>query len=366
MKKILLYLFYCCFILKINAQNNYIKSDDVGRIVIASYVPEQVEGLTDISLQSLSNKLDQITTNAGIGGNYSRFIITPSVNILAKEITPTAPPMTAITMSITFYIGDGIEGTKFANYTINTKGVGNSETKAYLSAFKNIRVNDPGYASFIENGKRKIIEYYNAKCDFILKNATTLAERKEFDNAIFMLTEIPDVCKECYDKSMDLSVKIFKDKLENECQLNLSKANAAIAKDQWDEAAEFISLYTPDLKCYNEVKKLMDKIIDHRCEVALGKARGSWASKDIEMTSQFLSEIAADSKCSSDAQKLAQEVKAWAKEKDAREWSFQLKKQNDEVAIKKLAISAAKDIGVAYGKNQPRTVYNYAVIRSWR
>jgi hypothetical protein len=67
--------------------------------------------------------------------------------------------MTALSMSITFFIGDGVEGTKFSSYTIETKGVGNSDTKAYLSAFKNIRVNDPGYAQFLETGKKKIIEY---------------------------------------------------------------------------------------------------------------------------------------------------------------------------------------------------------------
>lgn len=366
MKKILPILFCICIFNTSYAQNNYTKSDDAARIVIASYVPEQVEGLSDISIQSLSNKLDQITTNAGIGGSYSRFIITPSVNILGKEITPTAPPMTAVSMSITFYIGDGVEGTKFASYSINAKGVGNSETKAYLSAFKNIKVNDPGYAQFLETGKKKIIEYYNSKCDFILKNASSMADRKEYDNAISTLTEVPEVCKECYDKSMDLSVKIFRDKLDNECQVNLTKANAAIAKDLWDEAADYISSYTPDMKCYPEVKKLLDKIADHRCEVSLGKARGAWASRDIETTSQYLSEIASDSKCSLDAQKLVLEVKAWAKEKDAREWNFELKKQNDEVVIRKQAISAARAIGVAYAQNQPKRIYNYTVIRGWR
>ncbi len=366
MKKIVFIFCFALFCIKIDAQNNYGKSDDAARIVIASFVPEQIEGLSDISIQSLTNKLDQITTGAGIGGSLSRFIITPSVNILGKEITPTAPPMTAISMSITFYIGDGYEGTKFSSFTINTKGVGNTETKAYISAFKNIKVNDPGYSSFIETGKKKIIEYYNSKCDFILKNASAMADRKEYDNAIYTLTEVPEVCKECYDKSMDLSVRIYREKLDNECQVNLTKANASIAKDQWDEAADYISLYTPDMKCYGEVKKLLNKITDHRCEVALGKARGSWASKDIETTSQYLSEIPGDSKCSAEAQKLIVEVKAWAKEKDAREWNFELKKQKDDVEIRKLAISAARDIGVAYGKNQPRRVYNTAVIRTWR
>ena len=42
-----------------------------------------------------------------------------------------------------------------------------------------------------------------------------MADRKEYDNAISTLTEVPEVCKECYDKSMDLSVKIFKDKFSN-------------------------------------------------------------------------------------------------------------------------------------------------------
>ncbi len=374
MKKILPLLLSCVCILNTSyAQNNYTKSDDAARIVISSYVPEQVEGLSDISIQNLSNKLDQITTSAGIGGSYSRFIITPSVNILGKEITPTAPPMTAVSMSITFYIGDGVEGTKFASYSINAKGVGNSETKAYLSAFKNIKVNDPGYAQFLETGKKRIIEYYNSKCDFILKNASSMADRKEYDNAISTLTEVPEVCKECYDKSMDLSVKIFRDKLDNECQVNLTKASAAIAKDQWDEAADYISSYTPDMKCYADVKKLLDKIADHRCEVSLGKAKGAWASRDVEATGTYLSEIPTDSKCYLEAERVGNEVMAWVKEKDGREWKMAQKIQQDEIDlrkeeldVRKKAIAAARDVGIAYAKNQPKRIYNYTVIRGWR
>lgn len=366
MKNNILLFFFSIISLTLFSQNKLGKSDDAARIVISSYVPEQIEGLSDITIQSLTNKLDQITTNAGLGGSSSRFIITPSINVLGKEITPTAPPMTALSLNITFFIGDGIDGTKFSSYSIETKGVGNTETKAYISALKNIRVNDPGYNTFIENGKKKIIEYYNSQCDFILKNANSMADRKEYESAIYNLTSIPEVCKECYDKAMDLSVKIYRDKLENECQQNLTRANAAIANDHWDEASELISFYTPDMKCYAEVQKLLNKITDHRCEVSLGKARGAWASKDIETTSLYLSEISADSKCSLDAQKLALEVKIWAKEKDAREWNFELKKQQDNVDIKKLSISAARAIGVAFGKNQPKTVYKYAIIKSWK
>ena len=245
------------------------------------------------------------------------------------------------------------------------KGIGNTETKAYLSAIKNLKINDPGYAAFIDKGKSKIIEYYNSKCDFILKEATALSAQKNYDNALYVLAEVPEVCKACYEDAMDLGVQIYKAKAENDCQLNISKAKALIAQNNWDEAANYISYYTPDMSCYAEIKGMLQNIQDHRCEVALGKAKGAWASKDIETTSTYLAEIPTDSKCNQEAQKVANEVRAWAKEKDGREWKLVVKMQQDEVDIRKRAISAARDIGVAYGNNQPKVVYNTRVIRTW-
>ncbi len=53
------------------------------------------------------------------------------------------------------------------------------------------------------------------------------------------------------------------------------------------------------------------------------------------------------------------------KEKEGREWKMAQKIQQDEVNIRKRAISAARDIGVAYGNNQPKVIYNNQTIRSW-
>jgi hypothetical protein len=51
------------------------------------------------------------------------------------------------------------------------------------------------------------------------------------------------------------------------------------------------------------------------------------------------------------------------KELDQREWNFKLKQQQDDVDITKATINAVRDIGVAYGNGQPKTiVYN---TRGW-
>jgi hypothetical protein len=349
-----------------NAQNTSGKNDDAARIVLATFVPQQIDNMPEAARSSLTNKLNQIVTQNGMGGKSinERFIITANINVISKDITPSAPPMYAYVLDITLFIGDGIEGIKFSSISFEVKGIGESETKAYISALKNLKTNDPKYQSFIETGKNKIIEYYNSKCDFNIKEAQTLASQNQFDEAIFKLSCVPEVCKDCYDKSMDAITVIFKAKMERECQSNIAKSKTFKAQENYDKAAEALATILPDLTCYKEAQTLMDEINDHKCAIALGNAKGAWASKDVESTGNALKNIPTDSKCYGEGVALAEEVRAWLKKKDDREWNFKMQEQKDEVAIAMSSINAAREIGVAYGKNQPKSV-TYNII-GWR
>lgn len=348
------------------AQNSLGKSDDIARIVLNTYVPADAN-IKPAAQKLFESKLNAIVAANGMGGSGAsqRFLISGQVNELSKNIIIGPPDQIILELEINLIIGDGMDGTIFATESIIIKSIGDNETKAYIDALKKIKTSDKNILAFVEKGKSKIIEYFNSRCDFILKQASSLSDQKSYDNALYVLAEVPEVCKTCYDDAMDLGVKIYKAKAENECQLNISKAKALIAQNNWDEAANYISNYTPDMNCYAEIKGILQNIQDHRCEVALGNAKGAWASRDIETTSAYLSEIPTDSKCNQEAQKVANEVRVWAKEKDGREWKLALKVQQDEVDIRKRVISAARDIGVAYGNNQPKVVYNTKVIRTW-
>jgi hypothetical protein len=303
------------------SQNNQGKADDAGRIALATVVSDQIEGLTPSAQSNLQNKLSQIATKSGMGGSSlnNRFIITSNVVVLTKDITPTAPPMHAYTLEITLYIGDGIEGTLFSSTSVTLKGVGETETKAYMSALKNLKVDDTKYKNFIEQGKNKIIEYYNSKCDFILKEADMLVSQNEFDAAIEKLVSIPEVCKECFDKAMDKVGPIYQQQIDRQCKMDLAEAknlwNANQDNYGADQVSYFLGRIDPNSSCYKEALQFSDVI-----------------AKRI-------------------------------KELDKREWDFKLKQQQDNVDIKKAQIEAARAIGVAYGQNQPRNIqYNY---RGW-
>ena len=290
---------------------------DVARIKLAAYVPQQIENMPEAARSMLQNKLSQIITQNGMGGSaYSeRFIITANITVMTKDITPTAPPMHAYTLDVTLYIGDGITGTKFSSQSVTLKGVGENETKAYIAALKNLKTSDPTYQAFLETGKNKIIEYYKANCDLIIKEAQMLAKQNKEDEAIFNLGAVPQACKECYDKAMDAILPIYKQKIDRECKVKLLEANnlwgANQSVDAANSAGEILSSIDPAASCFAEAKALSSKIA------------------------------------------------ARVKEIDAREWKYILKEQAQESE----RIQAIRDIGVAYGKGQPKTVtYN---VRGW-
>lgn len=322
MKSILIFLFLSCSF-GFFSQNGASKLDDKDRVVIAAYVPKQITNMPEEARSLLTNKLNQIVSANGLGGSASseRFIMTANISLLTKDITPTAPPMHAYTIEVQLVIGDGIEGTKFSSISKTMKGVGETETKAYISALKNLKTSDPSYQEFINQGKKKIIDYYNAKCDFIIKEAQTLEAKQDYQQAIYKLTSVPQVCKECFDKCQALVGPIYKKYIDFECKKLITEANNIWATNQdysgAERASEVLNKIDPNSSCYKDAVALSDKI-----------------AKRI-------------------------------KEIDQREWNFMLKQQQDAVDIEKATIKAARDIGVAYGENQPDVVYETVIYGWW-
>jgi len=314
MKKIILVWALSFISISVFSQNNLIKSDDAGRISLTSVVPNQIEGLPPSINSNLINKLNQISTKYGMGGGSlnNRFILTTNVVVITKDITPTAPPMYAYTIEVTLYIGDGIEGLLFTSVSSTLKGVGETETKAYNSALKNLKIEEPKFKEFIERGKNKIIEYYNSKCDFILKEAEMLSGQNKFEAAIYKLVSIPEVCKECYDKAMNAVPPIFQKKIDRDCKMKLQEANGIWNAGQdissAEKAAAILSTIEPTAACFPEVQNLNKRIADK------------------------------------------------VKQIDDREWKYTLKTQAQVSEL----IDAYKAIGVAYGNNQPQNIsYNF-------
>jgi len=291
------------------AQNN--GKPDYSKMELAAWVPDQIEGMPVTAKKNLENKLTQILIQNGMASSpySSRFIITANVSVLTKDITPSAPPMHAFTLNVILYIGDGVEGKSFSSYSTNVVGVGENETKAYMAALKNIKVSDPAYQSFIDKGKQKIVEYYESQCDLIIKEANQLASTRQYDEAMWKLTGVPVICTKCWDKCMAALAPIYQQKIDYDCQQKTAEATSIWNADQsWagaDRAGAILKTIDPKAACFKDAKALSDKIA------------------------------------------------AKIKEVDNREWTLIYDK---EVGVQKDLIDAYREVGTAYGKNQPQNV----------
>ena len=302
------------------AQNSLGKTDDFARISLTPVVVDQVEGLPSSAFSLLENKMKQMVTKNGLGANSMapRFIITVNLAVITKDILPGPPAMIAMNIEATFYIADYQSKTVFSTKAVSFKAVGTNANKAYIDGIKTIRPDSPEFTSFIEEGKNKIIAYYNDRCDFILQDAKSLTTQKQYQEAIYQLSLVPDVCKDCYMKASNATGPIFKAYMDDLCNRNLAAAKAVwVANPNSSGANEISGLFAdilPDAACYGEAQKLVNQV----------------------------------------------SLKVLADEK--RDWNFQMKQWNDNISLESQRIKATRDVGVAYGNHQPATVYH---IRGW-
>jgi len=352
MKKVCLLLAIVWLALETNAQ----KLDDFGRIVINPYLPENLE-IPSGAARLLSTKLDQLTTQSGLGGSEvnPRFVITPQINIGTKDIIAGPPQMIAQNIELTLIIGDAVNNIKFASATLNIKGVGTNETKAFIQAFKTINPRNKELADLIENGKKKIIEYYRTQCDFILKDAQALVNQSKHDEAIYKLSLVPEVCQECYYKCLDTLSSIYQQKIDADCQQKMTQAKAAWAgklnSAGAEEAAEIIATINPQANCQDEIRALTTQINNKLSADA--KARWDFKMKQYDDKVAQVKEETRIAEEKSIRDDDFREVQA------QRDDQYRNKQADRNFELDKMKVTAYREVAVEYARNQPKSItYN--------
>jgi hypothetical protein len=250
-------------------QNNQTVTDDFGRIAIVPYVPEQVVSVPIEAVNNLQIKMAQILTKHGIAGSTgyaSQFVMVPNISITDKQVLASAPPKVVLTLDVAFIIGDGVNGEKFGSSSMTLKGVGSTEAKAYINAFKSIQTGNKELEHLITLSKNRILSYYNDGCDFIMKETESMVLQNRFDEALYKLVSVPVVSKDCYNKAQDQIGVVYKKKIDRDCEVLLNRAtnawNAGLDYDAAVEATGYLNQIEPAAKCYKMAQSLSNKIKD--------------------------------------------------------------------------------------------------------
>ena len=284
---------------------------------ISVYAAEDVEPFPQGAKALVENKLTQLLTRNGVAGlNYmGQFVLTVTTTPLDKDVIAGPPAKIAEKMELNFYIVDAYAKTIFSSTSLTVRGLGETENKCYLDALNRIPLQSPQLAQFVREGKEKIIAYYNHEAARMIQQAQALARQKKYDEALALVALIPAQCDQ-YEAALAATLDIYQQYIDNECNLNLAAARQAWAAQQNAEGAaaagQYLALITPDAGCYDEAMALYNEI----------------------------------------------------KAKVLEDWQFEMKQYQDGVDIQKLQIEAARQIGIAYGNNQPNQTTNIEFLRT--
>ncbi|MCR4966050.1 MAG: hypothetical protein K6A41_10400 [Bacteroidales bacterium] len=303
MKKVIIFLFILTLIGNLCMSQTI---NDIGKITIGISMPEYDQNLNQAQMSRLQAKIEQMCHKNGVvtSFNTNRFFLRPSFDIFQNETVENGIQNIYVVeaeLTISMVQDNGIS---FNSISKTLRGSGNTREKAINNCISNFTTDDNTFKSFLNQGKQRILDYYNSNCDQLLKKASTFAELEQYETAIAILMMVPESAS-CYQTILQKTEAIYKSYLNKECAQLTSAADAAIAVQDYHSAAEYLTQVNPNSNCYQSALKSFKKI----------------------------------------------EQKISSKEK--KEWDFKMKEYNNSVQLQKDYLQAAKEIAVAYYTREP-------------
>ena len=264
----------------------------------------------------LESKARQMLTMNGLASYSERFVLTPNITILTKDVTATAPPMFSITMEISFYVVDVFDQTVICEIVFPGKGIDRQEHKALIQAINRINPRSEKVSAFIEEAKNRITDYYRMRIPTLSKQAETRAAQGCCEDALNILSGVPESV-EGYPVIANKIKTIYKQYANHQADQLLSKAKGYIAGREYQAATELLA----------EVSPLSDRY-----------------KNAITLINNIKSSIDASERAA-----IASQMERYeSKQEEAR------RIHDDEVALQKMAINASRDIAIANNEaNKP-------------
>lgn len=265
----------------------------------------------DVS-ELLTNRLVRAVSADGVvaSPDYGQLYLTARCADVYKSTLAGPPTQTVVNTELTLAVADIGGGTVFATKTFDLRGVGTSEQRAYINALQQLSGRNSALASFIADAKVKTIAYFNRNYKSLLSKAQRAASMRDYEQALYYSTLIPECC------------------------VGFAEAEAA-------------------------TQKYYQGYVDYTGTMLLNQAKAAFATSPNAAGAAEAYALLAQIDPQSAAYKASESFAAEVKKQTKAEYDFEVhKKYEDSMALERQRLSAARDVGVAYGRGQKNTTTN--------
>ena len=208
-----------CFSIATKAQDSCYIQLMVAPMEHEQTVPQSVANLLEIKLINAVTSVDDMTASK----DYAHFFLSGRFDNRSTEVMGTK---VVVQTTLTLYIGDFDRKSILSSQSFELRGIGNTEEKALLHSLNQIRVNNRQIKLFLEQGKEKIIDYYDKNYMQYLDSALLADKKGKVEEALYYSTLIPTKSKG-YAEAKQTTDKIMK-------KCNTKKSATTIGKD-WNK-----------------------------------------------------------------------------------------------------------------------------------
>lgn len=237
-------------------------NDYLGKITLSVVMDQQTEALYPTQKSKIESKVISLVSRYGISGQGygANFIINPRLEIYDEQLVEGMRNLYVVTVELNLFIKQAKANIIYSTYNKQLKGTGYSKNEAITNAISQINGNDPDVKIFIEEGKNKIIAFYNSKCNDIITEADKYAAMDEYERSIAILMSVPVEASPCNQKIKEKSVSIFKLYQKKKCQSQIQEAKALSVQKAYSQALQTLTFIDPSSACFTESKTIMSQI----------------------------------------------------------------------------------------------------------
>ena len=238
---------------------------DMGdNIYLTAVIPDQ-SAYPKEALSLLYNNMNRFISNHGVLNINEgvRFFLATNYNVVTKDIVPGMPVRVSETIQCNFVIGDAMTEKAFSTLSVQVKGAGINENKAFVSAIQSIKWKSEEFEDFIKKGKAEIVKYFTSEVPNIMQEAEMLSKTGRYNEAIGKLISIPSACPH-YKACMQQALTTYLQMAESRANMFLRKAKAEWAaspdRNGAQKAIAYIDSIPTETSYESEVESLLTTI----------------------------------------------------------------------------------------------------------
>lgn len=233
-----------------------------GKISLSVVMPDNSEDLTVKNISKLETKIIHLVSNTGLAANGygSDFVIYPKFEIGDSKVVESGmQDLVILECDLNLFIKQVANNVIYSSVSVPLKGSGKDRQAAIASAIGKVDMDSEKFKQFIDKGKLKILEYYDAICPDVMIKADGLIKMQQYRDAISVLIAVPDAVK-CKKQAVDKSVQVFLAFQNQKCAGKIKEAKAHQASNNYEEALRILMEVDPASICYKEALGVINSI----------------------------------------------------------------------------------------------------------